>query len=628
MKYEFTEAELKEKIKVPKTVELTLKDIVEKCLTRCGLYHQVFSRIKTYHSLAKKYQRKTYNEEKKIQDLIGIRIDVYFEDDLKIVRNLLERLFGKAEWSLTDYSSEEFKPTKMNGVFKLPEELRNMISDETWNYFIDDTFEIQVKTVFFEGWHEIEHDMKYKGDDLWADKMDRSRYFNTILATLELCDKSIVTLFENLGHDLYHEKNWAGMMKAHFRIKMKSADLYPELLEYFNNDTRVDNFPKRIFKTKREDLINALVSRPDKAEINVNTIVAALNNAIIHDEMVERILEDNDVYGKRLEKNFDDEDNKYDLRLPEFMNTFKADVILKSNDENREKNFLYAVNTMYSWLYNKFQGVILEMPEAPRNTDIEKLGFSIKVLCESENYKFKMTASHIDEKYAGRIWVTKASLLPTKSGQLRLKVTNGFTFYRSNATEKSEVQHMFSCPRFYRQIATQIGVKDVWECGGTYCVLSERQADSLLDLILHEDRSFPVVMVVSGNENNGRLDESWLGNFAIKYIEEKAGHYAHFARVSAAMAEYIRKNVYAGGSNIKHREDIVDGAQGIFVISNRKDGELSAEWFSEEYIRNCKFATFDAITHLQPFKQQDNARAFGNELLQLLRRINTDYEYI
>ena len=341
MKYEFPEEELRENIRVPKAVEQRLKDVVEKCLDRCGLYHQVFSRIKTHHSLARKYQRKTYNEEKKIQDLVGIRGDLYFEDDLKICRRILEMLFGKAEWSLTEFSNEEFKPAKINGVFKLPEELKKLISKETWNYCIDDTFEIQLKTVFFEGWHEIEHDMKYKGVDLWSGKSDRSRYFNTILATLELCDKSIVTLFENLGHDLYHEKNWHGMIKAHFRIKLKSAELYPELQELFDKDKRVENVPKRIFKTKREDLINALLARDEACDINVNTIVAVLNEAVIHDPEVAEILDRYDVFGKRADKQFDEE-LKYDLKLPEFMKTFYANVILKSNEENREKNFTHS----------------------------------------------------------------------------------------------------------------------------------------------------------------------------------------------------------------------------------------------------------------------------------------------
>lgn len=33
-----------------------------------------------------------------------------------------------------------------------------MLSD-----YIDDTFEVQVRTNSFEGWHEIEHDLRYKG---------------------------------------------------------------------------------------------------------------------------------------------------------------------------------------------------------------------------------------------------------------------------------------------------------------------------------------------------------------------------------------------------------------------------------------------------------------------------------
>lgn len=623
----FSEAELRENIRVPKTVEIILRDIVEKCLTRSGLYHQVFSRIKTYHSLATKYQLKDYNEEKKIQDLVGIRIDLYFEDDLKICRNLLERLFGKAEWSLTDSSAEEFKPTKINGVFRLPFELKNMISEKTWDYFIDDTFEIQLKTVFFEGWHEIEHDMKYKGIDLWADKMDRARYFNTILATLELCDKSIVTLFENLGHDLYLEKNWAGMIKAHFRIKMKGNDLFPELVEYFNNDSRVDNTGKRIFKTNREDLVAALLARPEKVDIDVNTIVAVLNDYYIHDENVSKILDDHDIYGRRQDKNYDDEYNRYDLRLPEFMNTFKADVILKTKEDNREKHFFNAVNTMYSWLYNKFQGVIVELPEIPGNVSIEKLGFSIKVKLNYEKYSFRFTANHIDEASAGRIWVTKASITPTEDGQLRFKVVNGFTYYRNKEADRSEVQHMFSCPRFYRQIAMQIGVKDVVECGSIGCITSEKQADALAELVCNENRSFPVIMVVSDTEKDGRLDESWLGSFAIKYIQEKTGYYAHFARILAPLADRVRDYVYDNGLSANHKEEIPGDAKGIFVIDKIKKGSMEAKWFSEEYIRDCKYASFDAITHLQTFKDNNNSRAFGNELLSVIRRINTEYEY-
>lgn len=623
MKYIFPEEELKEKIKVPKTVEQKLKDVVERCLERCGIYHQIFSRIKTPHSLAKKYELKCYNQEKKIQDLIGIRVDLYFEDDLKICRNILEKLFGKAEWSLTEFEDEEFRPAKINGVFRLPKELRDMISDETWNYCIDDTFEIQLKTVFFEGWHEIEHDMKYKGLDLWSGKSDRARYFNTILATLELCDKSIVTLFENLGHDLYHEKNWAGMIKAHFRIKMRNKDLYPELQELFDNDTRVENTPKRIFKTKREDLIEALLSRKEKQEINVNSIVAVLNEVKIHDPRITEIMEKHDVFGKRSAGQFDEE-LKYDLRLPEFMNTFYSDVIMKSTAETREKNYTYAVNTIYSWIYNKFSVVLPELKAEPGCCDIDKLGFRIKTTIKQEDFFFECSASHVDEKNPGRIWETSAKIHQDEDGELRLTVRNGFTYYL-NKTDKSEVIGMFSCPRFYRQIATQIGIRDVWDCGNIFCITNEAQAEQFLKLVLDEKRVFPIVMVVSAGEDDGRLDESWLGSFAVRYMQEKAGHYVHFARVHAPMAEWLRNQMAEHNVQYNHvdEECVETLSQGIYVLSAVKGGNLRSEWFDEDYIKNCKYASFDAIEHLQPFRQMDYGRIFGNELLQVLRKQNT-----
>ena len=96
--------------------------------------------------------------------------------------------------------------------------------------YIDDTFEIQIKTMFFEGWHEIEHDMRYKGEELWKNYKGFSRYFNSILATLELCDKSMVTLFEDLGHSLYKSGRWSDMIKSHFRLKLGEGQLYPEVV--------------------------------------------------------------------------------------------------------------------------------------------------------------------------------------------------------------------------------------------------------------------------------------------------------------------------------------------------------------------------------------------------------------
>ena len=185
----FTREELDAKVKVPAVVDQDLTRIISDRLEKCGLYFRVFSRIKTAASMAKKFDRKEYGEDHKLQDLVGIRINVYFDDDVDICRNVMEHTFVLLEWSASARSEDEFKQTKMNGVFRLPEYLRSQISPATWDMCIDDTFEIQIKTMFFEGWHEIEHDMRYKGEEVWKDYSGFSRFFNSILATLELCDK-------------------------------------------------------------------------------------------------------------------------------------------------------------------------------------------------------------------------------------------------------------------------------------------------------------------------------------------------------------------------------------------------------------------------------------------------------
>ena len=295
----YTKEELAAKVKVPAIVEQDLKRIISDRLEQCGLYYRCFSRIKTASSMAHKFALKDYGaENKKLQDLVGVRINLYFDDDVEICQNIVENTFDVIGWSTSERSEEEFKPTKLNGVCRLPEYLRSEISTETWDMYIDDTFEIQIKTMFFEGWHEIEHDMRYKGEELWKNYKGFSRYFNSILATLELCDKSMVTLFEDLGHSLYKSGRWSDMIKSHFRLKLGEGQLYPEVAKLLDEDCdqQVENLAKRIYKTSKQTLVDQLLHRSRKVPINVNTIIALLNDSQFHDSRLTAIFKERDVY--------------------------------------------------------------------------------------------------------------------------------------------------------------------------------------------------------------------------------------------------------------------------------------------------------------------------------------------
>ena len=166
MTMEFNRENIKEMMYVPSSVETELRRNVENQLKKCGIFYRVFSRRKSAASLEHKLASGKYggDDGKKIQDLIGIRVNLYFQDDLDICKELFEDIYELVDgkWSENDITKKNFEAAKINGVFKLPRYLVNKISPSTWDMHIDQTFEIQLKTVFFEGWHEVEHDFRYK----------------------------------------------------------------------------------------------------------------------------------------------------------------------------------------------------------------------------------------------------------------------------------------------------------------------------------------------------------------------------------------------------------------------------------------------------------------------------------
>ena len=77
--------------------------------------------MKSTDSIANKLIRRQYGTEqnpKKLQDLIGIRVVLYYYDDLSICRDIMESTFQMLDhWSRTNATANEFKATKINGVF-------------------------------------------------------------------------------------------------------------------------------------------------------------------------------------------------------------------------------------------------------------------------------------------------------------------------------------------------------------------------------------------------------------------------------------------------------------------------------------------------------------------------------
>ena len=133
MKYELEE--LEQRIHTPQLEGIgeRLEDDVCEMLQRAGIYFRIFHRVKTPESIVDKINKDGYgfeDDEKRMQDLIGMRIVVYYYDDMKILQTVFDRTFARqGEWAVTDNSSEEFKASKLNGVYRIPDEYAAFIME-------------------------------------------------------------------------------------------------------------------------------------------------------------------------------------------------------------------------------------------------------------------------------------------------------------------------------------------------------------------------------------------------------------------------------------------------------------------------------------------------------------------
>jgi len=266
---------------------------IKKELEKLGLLFGVFSRVKDDNSIKVKLTRKDYAEEgKKIQDMIGIRVTLYFSDDESIVVKLLRNKFKLDNKDIDKFEEDTFKPKRLNLVFEMPEferDVFNEVIQSTGLYSqntIDPVFEVQIRTVLSEGWHEVEHDLRYKCKEDWEDHKDLSRALNGIYATLETSEWSMNNLFNELAYRNYKEKNWEAMLRNKFRLRFKKNKINDTIISYLNDDTdrkSKENFGKAIYKVNRTKFLEILSVSRLALPLTFDNLIYVINYIFIKD---------------------------------------------------------------------------------------------------------------------------------------------------------------------------------------------------------------------------------------------------------------------------------------------------------------------------------------------------------
>ena len=593
-----------------------ITDAIREILTSCGLYFRIFSRVKSPESIAAKIKRGNYGTEenpKKIQDLLGLRVVLYYYDDLSICRDIMESTFKLVDhWSRNNFNADEFKATKINGVFHYPSEYFNAYKKDMWTLPIDTTFEIQFRTMFFEGWHEIEHDMRYKSllsdDQFWEGSEELSRILNCILANLELSDWSLVQLFEQLSYNHYKNGNWELMLKSHFRIKMdESEKLSPEIITIFNNDRET---AKKFFKCSRHDLIKELL-KLDHPHVNYNLIVSLINNLYVHNHDIAQICDkcefphEEHTYHKtkfaRLESNV-----LFHMELP----------LLHKETRKLESEFTNAASILFKWARFKLNPVFEDMPSELSSYKNHLPGYKITIDYKPDKFHFNMKMFYIDSKLVGTLWHVHTSIDLLDDGQLHFYHMTSRDMPRGT-TDRST----FLKPSFMSDLSNKVGLIDICRIGNKAAfVTNEDEYNSLQNLIADNNRILPIVAIAQNNVSTETpstavefKDGYDMNTFTINgtRLAKVVGHYSH-----VYMLDYDTVDLLAKDTGITMKE-----ATGCICIFWPNISHKPYSLFTHEMICNTQF-DFNRFA----FPDENiYEKAFRHKLVQILKDDNVSH---
>ncbi|WCP84010.1 hypothetical protein PQE20_21590 [Vibrio harveyi] len=151
-------------------------------------YHMVTSRVKDIESARKKSGNDKYTSPTDIQDLAGIRVITYVEDEVKYVTEIIERLFDidkeNSSNKSNDLGTDRVGYKSVHYVAKLKSD---RLALPEYRQYANKCFEIQVRTILQHAWAEIEHDRNYKFSGELSNEL--TRRFKLVAGVLELADK-------------------------------------------------------------------------------------------------------------------------------------------------------------------------------------------------------------------------------------------------------------------------------------------------------------------------------------------------------------------------------------------------------------------------------------------------------
>ena len=463
-------------------VKMSLLNTLVTKLNNAGIYFNSTSRIKSESSLLHKLETGKYSMQeggRKIQDIIGIRINLFYLEDMDICEKILEETFLLDNWSKTKNEENKFEAQKCNGVFRIPSKYLRNIPASVWNKPFDQTFEVQLRTVLFEGWYEIEHEMRYKyklgsdsrETDLWTGHEDLSRVMNSIIANLELCDWSIMQIFNSIHDSQYKEKNWENAIRSKYRLRITQDPLKPELREYLDNNPDIVS---QFHAVSKRELVEILLNKKYHKELTPDRVIYLINKEIVHNEYISRLL---------------DKEQFVPAVRPEVKTEIKPmvpNVVYSHRVGIPSAGYDKACEIIYKWVREHISMVFPQMPEEFTSVDYSTIGYRVYITYETD--EFHMDFQHISNSEAGVIWHVTVDMV--SAGDI-------YDVNVENICETINVkERRYSRPKFMKDMFNQVGFVDAGIVMEEGTSPEEISYDNLNAIVESPARHMPIIVIV------------------------------------------------------------------------------------------------------------------------------------
>jgi len=219
----------------------TLYELIKSLLVASDIkYHAIENRTKSIENLEEKIVRKKISNVKhEIMDISGIRIILYYQEDVDSVVDLIKDNFTIDEKNSINkanlYNSNEFGYLSVHYIITLDNKRREL---PEWKNFAELKSEIQIRTVLQHSWASISHELTYKKNYEIPKELERKLY--RLAGLFELADEQFSNIKEK--HNLLKER-----IKHESSTKIDNSEINLLTLKYgFEKESNIINAIEKI----------------------------------------------------------------------------------------------------------------------------------------------------------------------------------------------------------------------------------------------------------------------------------------------------------------------------------------------------------------------------------------------